>query len=216
MQCKHPPAGSNATSDDRPYFANFFRWQSLREILALREVGGAALVEWSYPLLVMTFAQAFLAGLLLIILPIALVRRTGRGMSSVILYFGAIGFGFMFMFMFMFIEIGFIQKLVLLLGHPLYSIPLVLASFLVFAGMGSRVSERLTLAQARLPFIGLFGVRRIAASAESWIPWGWAVNGSASVAGAVLATIIAVHAGFTILIVAALALYLVAASVRFE
>jgi hypothetical protein len=243
-----------ATHDDRPYFSNFFRWESLREILALRTVGGAALLEWSYPLLVLTFVQALLAGLVFILLPITLVRRTGRGMASVVLYFGAIGFGFMF------VEIGFIQKLVLLLGHPLYSIPVVLASFLVFAGIGSRISQQLPLTRARLPFFVLIavsvvylmgwplayewlagtteitqvlvsvlllaplaftmgmplplGVRRIAEKTDRLIAWGWAINGSASVAGAVLATIIAVHAGFAVLITAALALYALAASVR--
>jgi hypothetical protein len=58
------------------------------------------------------------------------------------------------------------------------------------------------------------GVRRIAEKTDRLIPWGWAINGSASVAGAVLATIIAVHAGFAVLIMAALALYALAASVR--
>jgi hypothetical protein len=202
----------------------------------------------------LTFVQALLAGLVFILLPITLVRRTGRGMASVVLYFGAIGFGFMF------VEIGFIQKLVLLLGHPLYSIPVVLASFLVFAGIGSRISQQLPLTRARLPFFVLIavsvvylmgwplayewlagtteitqvlvsvlllaplaftmgmplplGVRRIAEKTDRLIPWGWAINGSASVAGAVLATIIAVHAGFAVLIMAALALYALAASVR--
>lgn len=248
-----------ATRDNRPYFSNFFKWSSLREILALRTVGGAALLEWGYPILVLTFVQALAAGLIFIALPLVRARRGGGGrgegrFSPIALYFGAIGFGFMF------VEIGFIQKFVLLLGHPLYAIPLVLASFLLFAGIGSRASERLSLQAIHWPFAAIvalaalylvswpwvfnrlgavgvpwqivasvaliaplaiamgmplpLGLRRVASTADDWIPWAWAVNGCASVAGAVLAMLIALHAGFVVLIMAALGLYLVALAVR--
>ena len=40
----------------------------------------------------------------------------------------------------MFIEIAFIQKFTLFLAHPLYAVAVVLCAFLVFAGLGSRVS----------------------------------------------------------------------------
>jgi hypothetical protein len=43
----------------------------------------------------------------------------------------------------MFIEIAFIQKFILFLAHPLYAVAVVLCAFLVFAGLGSRYSERL-------------------------------------------------------------------------
>jgi hypothetical protein len=197
--------------------------------------------------------------LIFIALPLVRARRGGGGrgegrFSPIALYFGAIGFGFMF------VEIGFIQKFVLLLGHPLYAIPLVLASFLLFAGIGSRASERLSLRSSHWPFAAIvvlaaiylvswpwvfnglgavgvtwqivasvvliaplaiamgmplpLGLRSLAATTDDWIPWAWAVNGCASVAGAVLAMLIALHAGFVVLIIAALGLYLVALAVR--
>ena len=175
--------------------------------------------------------------------------------KAIALYFAAIGFGFMF------VEIAFIQKFVLLLGHPLFATPLVLASFLLFAGVGSLASERLSLQAIHWPFAAIvvlaalylvgwpwvfnelgavgvvwqiaasvvliaplaiamgmplpLGLRRVAATADDWIPWAWAVNGCASVAGAVLAMLIALHMGFVVLIMAALALYLVALAARF-
>ena len=43
----------------------------------------------------------------------------------------------------MIVEIAFIQKLILFLSHPLYSVAVVLSGFLVFAGIGSGYSRRL-------------------------------------------------------------------------
>ena len=51
-------------------------------------------------------------------------------------YFSALGLGFMF------VEISLIQKFILFLGHPIYSVSLVIFSLLVSAGMGSRFSVR--------------------------------------------------------------------------
>ena len=43
---------------------------------------------------------------------------------------------------FLFIEMAFIQKFILFLSHPLYSVAVVLAGFLIFAGLGSASSAR--------------------------------------------------------------------------
>ena len=60
-----------------------------------------------------------------------------------------------------------------------------------------------------MPFalgLGLLGNR-----AEPLIPWAWGINGCASVLSAVLATLLAIHFGFTVVVVLALLLYGVAA-----
>jgi len=44
------------------------------------------------------------------------------------------------------------------------------------------------------------------------VPWAWAVNGCASVVGAVLATLLAIHFGFTAVVAVALGLYAIAAA----
>ena len=121
-------------TDDRPYFFHDFKWAALPELLALRAGGGLAQVEWGYVILIATLVQAVLAGAVLILLPLwvggagvragALVWRRWR----LVLYFLALGLGFMF------VEMAFIQRFVLFLGHPLYAIAVVLAAFLVFAG----------------------------------------------------------------------------------
>ena len=135
-------------TDDRPYFFRFFRWRTLPELLALKDRGGLPLLDWGYPVLIVALVQAILAGTVLIVLPLAVGRREAKapGMPSrgrVALYFGAIGFAFMF------VEIAFIQKFLLFLAYPLYAVAVVLCAFLVFAGLGSRWSARLSPAAAR-------------------------------------------------------------------
>jgi hypothetical protein len=126
-------------SDDRPYYFHFFKWATLPEVMALRKAGGAGLIEWGYLVLVATLLQAVVAGLVLILIPLARIERswpdgTGLRMGG---YFLLLGFAFLF------VEMAFIQKFILFLSHPLYSVAVVLSGFLVFAGLGSAASEPL-------------------------------------------------------------------------
>ncbi|MDZ7645574.1 MAG: protein-L-isoaspartate(D-aspartate) O-methyltransferase [Woeseiaceae bacterium] len=125
-------------TDDRPYFFHFFKWSALPEVMSLRAQGGAGLIEWGYLVLVATLAQATVAGLALIVLPLLGIRRDwppGAGLR-----FG--GYFLLLGLAFLFVEIAFIQKFILFLSHPLYSVAVVLAGFLVFAGLGSAASVR--------------------------------------------------------------------------
>jgi hypothetical protein len=240
-------------TDDRPHFFRFFKWNAAAEIFSLREQGGMALLDWSYPLLVATLMQAIAASLLLILAPLALsrCRKTLPSMPAG-LYFLFIGFAFMFM------EIAFIQKFVLFLSHPLYAVAVVLCAFLLFAAAGSwlaghwQAASKVTLAVIALGAIsllyvvilpGLFhalihlpdavkivisvaliaplamcmgvpyptGMTRLATLSELAIPWAWAINGFASVVGAVLATLLAIHFGFAAVILLAAMIYGMAA-----
>ncbi len=58
------------------------------------------------------------------------------------------------------------------------------------------------------------GLRRVAATRRELVPWAWGVNGWASVLAAVLATLVAVHFGFTAVVLSACALYALAAATR--
>ena len=125
-------------TDDRPYFFHFLKLSSLPEFMALVRRGGAGLIEWGYLILVATLVQAAIAGVLLILLPLSRVKRswprgTGARMGS---YFFLLGLAFLF------VEIAFIQKFILFLSHPLYSVAVVLGGFLVFAGIGSACSGK--------------------------------------------------------------------------
>jgi hypothetical protein len=55
------------------------------------------------------------------------------------------------------------------------------------------------------------GVAALGARAPDLIPWAWAINGCASVVSAVLATLLAIHLGFTGVVLLALLAYGVAA-----
>ncbi len=129
-------------SDDRPYFFHFAKWRTIQELLALAAGAGLAQLEWGHIVLLATVSQALLASILLITLPLWIITRRNRSGPTpplprrrLLSYFLAIGLAFMFM------EIAFIQKFVLFLSHPLYAIAVVLAAFLVFAGLGSAASK---------------------------------------------------------------------------
>lgn len=55
-------------------------------------------------------------------------------------------------------------------------------------------------------------LRRLGERDAAVIPWAWGVNGFASVVAAILATLLAVHLGFTAVVIIAIALYLLAAA----
>ena len=235
-------------TDERPYFFHSFRWSALPELLRMRARGGMPLLEWGYLVLVAALAQALVAAVVLILLPLMLLRGRPSPRREpawrLVTYFGAIGLAFLF------IEIAFMQRLTLFLGQPLYAIAVVLASFLFFGGLGSGFSARITsrrvpllvagialvvLLAARFLPIGLPSMAKIAISValvaplafvmgmpfpiglrhldEADIPWAWGINGTASVLSSMLATLVAVHFGFSILVALAAALYALAAYV---
>lgn len=133
------PFDIRPATDDRPYFQNFFRWSSFEEAWKAKGRGGMALLEAGYPVLAATVAQAVIAGLLLIVAPLAILRRQplARGSSwRTILYFAGIGLAFLFA------EIVFLQKVLLLVQQPTTALALVLATFLVGAGSGSAWASR--------------------------------------------------------------------------
>jgi hypothetical protein len=78
-----------------------------------------------------------LVSILLIIAPV-MMRHSNNywspGLVKNVMYFGVIGAGFML------IEMGMIQKFRLLIGHPGYTLGIVLASIVFFAGVGSWIS----------------------------------------------------------------------------
>ena len=55
------------------------------------------------------------------------------------------------------------------------------------------------------------GLARLSTTAPDMIPWVWGINGCASVISAILATLLAIHFGFTAVVLFALCFYLIAA-----
>ena len=249
-------------TDDRPYFFHFLKPGGLIELLG--QPRALQLVEWGYLILWATLAQAALASAVLVLVPLAALRGRPPGSAPprrrwrVVVYFLALGLAFLF------IEIAFIQRFVLFLGHPLYAVAVVLASFLFFAGLGSGYAPRLArrlgevperaimLAVAGIVAVGVLylvglpalfdglrswpgalkvavavpllgplgflmgmpfplGLARTAAVSPELVPWAWGINGCASVLSALVATVLAIHLGFTVVVILALGLYGLAA-----
>ena len=243
-------------TDDRPYAHSFFKWTHAPEILTLSRDGGIGLLAVGYLALPVTLVQAALAGAALILLPLAWRRgskraggaRTGAAMGT----FLCLGLSFLMM------EIAFISRFTVILSHPLHALVVVLAAFLVFAGIGSWLSSRsggsesiarpvagiVAIAAAYLvalplltswllgapaavkiaaaialvaPLATLMGMPfpraldRLRRLDRALVPWAWGANGCASVVGAVLATLLAVHLGQSFVIGCAALLYAVAA-----
>lgn len=212
--------------------------------------------------LLLLLAVATLLAVVFLLLPFVAIRNVWvalpRKPTSAV-YFACLGFGFIFF------EIVLIQRLVLFLGYPTYSLTVTLSSILIFTGAGALLSGRYehradrvvpvllaaivgltlfylfglppltdallgwpVLARAVFAFIvlaplgiclgsfmplGLGAVARLTTFSSEYVAWGWAVNGFASVIGAVLTTILAMTFGFRTVLLVALGLYVVALAV---
>jgi len=133
------PFALGAPSDDRPYFHHFFRWQSLPELVRQTGARSRAFLEMGYILALATLVQTTLAAAILILLPLLPASgplRAVRGKAAAGGYFLAIGAGFMLL------EMSLFQQFVRYLGQPVFSAAAVIASFLVFGGIGSLASGR--------------------------------------------------------------------------
>lgn len=99
-----------------------------------------AFSEWGYLVLAATLVQAVLASSLFILLPLWIARpvRTAEARKLfVLIYFLLLGLAYMFL------EMGFIQKMTLLIGHPVFGVAATLVGFLFFSGCGSLACGRL-------------------------------------------------------------------------
>ena len=180
----------------------------------------------------------------------------GRGWPAILGYFTCLGLGFIL------IEVGLVQRLILLLGKPVYALALILSTMLLASGAGSFASgrpatDRIVAGLPRLLFVvagllavlaiflpgwirGLLGTPfavRVAASLlavafpaflmgmafpsgvrvlgetgrQKLVPWVWGVNGATSVLASVLAIILAIEFGYTVVFLLGAACYLGAA-----
>ncbi len=123
-------------TDRRPFFDSFFRWRSLPEQISMHASAGYPMTERGYLVLLATLAQAGVLALALIIAPLFLLRAQAPAAERwrTLAYFLALGLAFLF------VEIVFIQWFTLFLGHPIYAVSVVLAAFLIFAGLGAAAS----------------------------------------------------------------------------
>ena len=126
-------------TDDGPFFWHFARFGDV-----VRNIGDPIDI-WDTEdatgervlLLLLVIAAVFAAVFLL--LPFVAMKETWRALprkGTSALYFSALGLGFMFF------EVTLIQRLILFLGYPTYSLTVTLASILLFTGVGAYLTER--------------------------------------------------------------------------
>ncbi|MFQ5416704.1 MAG: hypothetical protein ACE5FL_06610 [Myxococcota bacterium] len=126
----------HATTDDRPFFFTFFRWTELFGPDGVTPSHSTALGQIILGMLVIALT---VLGAIFILGPLAAFNRRGvlrPGSLGVLGYFVSLGLGFMLF------EISLIQKFVLFLGYPTYSLTVTLFSLLLFLGCGSFFSAR--------------------------------------------------------------------------
>ncbi len=131
-------------SDEKPFFHHYFRWSHLRQLYQLTGEKWPIFIEGGY-IVPLVLIISLILTVFFLILP--LIYRFAKQQIfplrkykfSCLLYFISLGLGFMF------VEISLMQRFILFLGHPVYSVSLVIFSMLIFAGLGSRFSQKVFL-----------------------------------------------------------------------
>jgi len=125
------------TYDSSPYFFNLLH---IKNLLSLRETGGHG-----GNLRAILFLLGFmLAALILVISAVVLPARLlnarkdsgPKPLYGAMVYFIAIGLGFML------VEMAMMQQLSIFLGHPIYSMVVVLTGLILSTGIGSLASDK--------------------------------------------------------------------------
>jgi len=128
------------TRDNNPFFFNSVRLANISRVLeGSGEWQKTNLGSWIlFALLIITsvLVLLFIIGPLLLVRGDALATRTGMKLAY-LLYFACLGAGFII------VEVAMIQKFILFLGHPVYSLAVVLFSVLAFSALGSYLSGRI-------------------------------------------------------------------------
>jgi hypothetical protein len=140
-------------TDDKPYFFHFFKISSLFYLLKTLGREWIPFVEWGYVILWGTLIQALIIAPLFMFLPLIFIRNKERLSSlkkaKIVSYFSLLGLAFMF------IEMGYIQKFIFLLTHPIFALALVLFTVMFFSGIGSLISSRIGEKRRWIPFMGI-------------------------------------------------------------
>ena len=157
------------TTDDRPFFFHTTKLERQFDVA----FGKSMLFGNGLSALMTLLAISTVLVALFVVGPLALADRGQRrphGWAAWLVFFGALGAGFML------IEVSILQRFVLLLGHPVYSLTVTLFSLLLGTGLGaawSRRFDRLTL--RRSGALGIVLVATIAvvfvAGAEPIVTW---------------------------------------------
>ena len=136
----------NPSTDNNPFFFNSVKVSHLSQVVRGKgewaKTNLGTLVLFALFLITAVMVLLFIVGPLFITQGRALATRTSTKLWYLV-YFACLGAGFII------VEVAMIQKFILFLGHPVYSLTVVLFSLLTFSGLGSYFSK--TFDEDRLP-----------------------------------------------------------------
>ena len=136
-------------SDDRPFF--FYTVQP-HDIWSFRTTASHESADFKVNLALPTLFSLLAVSLIAVAITTALPRLlpgarvpAEKGVAGFLVYFLLLGAGYIL------VQVGLIQRLVLLLGHPTYALTVVIFSMLISSGLGSLASRRIVrFSDARL------------------------------------------------------------------
>ncbi len=143
-------------TDNRPYYTAYLK--PLETYHFIDDLGNIP-EEWGYVLVLGTLLQSVLFGLIIILIPVAGLRRSifkrQKGVARIILYYACLGLAYMM------IEIFLIQRLVYFLEDPIFSVSIVITSMLIISGLGSLYAGKRedigSVRKVRLAVAGIVG-----------------------------------------------------------
>lgn len=110
---------------------------------------------WGFPLTMrLAFLQMLVPIVVVLLLFIAFGKPKGEATGSYatsLVYFASLGFGFIA------VELSLLEHLTLLLGHPIFTLSILLFALLAFGGLGSRTSHRFRIGRVCL-WVAAFAV----------------------------------------------------------
>ena len=158
-------------TDDNPFFFQYGRWAHVfRPYPAVHRYFDSIIGRWPFATLFAMVLQTVVMVAFLVWLPLLKLGKGGEKAlkpAPVIIYFALLGGGFMF------IEMSMIQKLVLLLGHPVYSMAVTIPTILIAAGLGSLYTDFTGIKRDTLIVIAVLG---LAAMIGAWVLTGAAIS----------------------------------------
>jgi hypothetical protein len=128
------PYDISVITDDNPFFYKYYKINSFDPFHTLFAHHTGPIIFLTQALILL---QAVIFITLFILFPLLMAQKQGleripsKSLKPFIIFFACLGTGFMF------IEISLMQRFVLLLGSPIYSLSVVLAVLLVSTGVGS-------------------------------------------------------------------------------
>lgn len=120
-------------TDNSPYFFNFFKPAQVPDIIKYFGKSTQPFGGGGYLILVAALVISVMLSVLLIILPVktAAISIKLKKDYGYLIYFLSLGLGYFF------IELPLMQKFILVLGKPSYSVAIILFGLMLFAGFGS-------------------------------------------------------------------------------